>query len=833
MFWTGDTERDRHVLKGQSSPDLSVTALRFTSAAGTQPARTYLNANNDVSLTFTPLFEGVRNGNLLGTFGIDFDTTTGVCTVDPATPLLRKRNFIAEVVAAPHPAGTPGTTFREVIRFHVHSSVVRTWLTPSTLTVRPEDAGRPEFTDYRFTVHAQYDDGTVADITLLHGVTWLPAGNFGAVGQIRLQAADVSGNDIVVRALYPVPGGPPVECQGTIHIAREWGAEPNPPTAAIVPGGGWPGTIRPQSVPNVLFLGDGFTVADQASFNRITDSYVHHMKSDKLMRPFDRLATSINFWRTFVAGPRGISVRSELYYHPEGGKNYARALPIATKPVAGKPWNIEHMIYAIGLPIPADKNRANNILKTEWGLLLEEDPAPHINDDLIGQWKALADRVFAEEVDAFPGLSYGEPPAANRNDNYSLRLHDGRGGVGILRTFYRRLASDSGVALDGNVVLGNLWAEADTTFQTTHFNNTDLVVIVTSVPGGRAANATGYMTLGPRSGNLWFEATLNPSRKEVRLTFPNIPADASKDSCRTMTHELAHSFGLGDEYADRPTPFQPQADALANWANLQTAQNVKSAGRFAGNQIKWKWHRIKKAALVDAPIIGPAGGPFDVPLRLGQGQQFAAGDRVLLRLRQRGRPLNAVPDVLPPAQELRVQSMTRRALQPGGPLLDVLLIAPVTAGSITLAQIQRFVPGSIVFIPTPAPSSVSSSAYPYAEIVALNVKNEITNGNRPLWAHPAGDQTKGPDVQPPNLDNIDLPGLDWCFKNKTRIIGLYEGGAQRARDIFHPAGTCMMRNDHDEAAEFCHVCRYVIVDMVDPSKHFEIDIDYEDVYAQG
>jgi hypothetical protein len=113
------------------------------------------------------------------------------------------------------------------------------------------------------------------------------------------------------------------------------------------------------------------------------------------------------------------------------------------------------------------------------------------------------------------------------------------------------------------------------------------------------------------------------------------------------------------------------------------------------------------------------------------------------------------------------------------------------------------------------------------------VKNEITNGNRPLWAHPAGDQTKGPDVQPPNLDNIDLPGIDWCFKNKTRIIGLYEGGAQRARDIFHPAGNCMMRDDHDEAAEFCHVCRYVIVDMVDPSKHFEIDLDYGDVYAQG
>jgi hypothetical protein len=42
-----------------------------------------------------------------------------------------------------------------------------------------------------------------------------------------------------------------------------------------------------------------------------------------------------------------------------------------------------------------------------------------------------------------------------------------------------------------------------------------------------------------------------------------------------------------------------------------------------------------------------------------------------------------------------------------------------------------------------------------------------------------------------------------------------------------------MRQDHDESAEFCHVCRYVIVDFVDPRRHFEIDLDYADVYAQG
>jgi hypothetical protein len=57
MFWKESTERDWHVIKGQSSPDLSATALRFSSAGSDRFALDYLNANTDVSLTFTPLFD--------------------------------------------------------------------------------------------------------------------------------------------------------------------------------------------------------------------------------------------------------------------------------------------------------------------------------------------------------------------------------------------------------------------------------------------------------------------------------------------------------------------------------------------------------------------------------------------------------------------------------------------------------------------------------------------------------------------------------------------------------------------------------------------------------
>ena len=42
----------------------------------------------------------------------------------------------------------------------------------------------------------------------------------------------------------------------------------------------------------------------------------------------------------------------------------------------------------------------------------------------------------------------------------------------------------------------------------------------------------------------------------------------------------------------------------------------------------------------------------------------------------------------------------------------------------------------------------------------------------------------------------------------------------------------MMRDNRDAHAEFCAVCRYVMVDLVAPEFHPEIDADYDKVYPQ-
>lgn len=808
IYWARGWERDIHVVRGGASPSLAQHGLRFHRQDGTTAsAADYLAATPDVTLRFRPRFRGTLSNDLLIGQGLIVDTTTGAIIASLFQPL-PKRNFIMEVSATDT---TDGSVYTEVVRVHVHESVSRLWLTPERLTLRRTDP--LDFARYRFTARAEFDDGVVGDLTLHRFTTWTPPTNVGSDGRLWIAPVNNPGDEITITAtLDPEFGGH--SASAVLRVGQPWSSEPNPPKASIVPGGGWPGTVRPEGVPNVLFLGDGFTTADRASFEGITNRLVQHLKTNRLARPFDLLSTSMNFWRTFFpAAAPGISVRSEVFTFTRGSSTVARPLDPVTPPRAGRPWDIENLLYEVGLPVPADKAKTNAALRAEWAAQVDVDPGANATDALIGQWKMRAERGFIDEIDSFPGMSYGDPPAANENDFYSVNLHEDRGGVGALRSFYRTLQSESGVTLDPARPLGLLWAEREAGFR---FDNTDLVVLLTAFPGGRALNATGYMTLSTKKGNVDLPVAPIPGRRAFRLVPGPVPATVHGQCSRTMAHELAHSFGLGDEYHEKARRYQNQADTLENYANLQTERDVKNGGAtFLGDHIRWRWHRIAKAAVIEGAITDLGGGRFRIPLHLGHGIQFKQGNVVLLRLRPRLLPLPKNPTVL--ATELEIAAP---------PAADAIEVRAAGGAALTLPQLAPFVAGSIVYLPTPAPASVRSDSYKYGEMVALNVKNVITNQNRPLTAVPCV-LTSENELQVPDLTGIDVPG---CFKHKPRIVGLYEGGAQHSCGIFHPTGTCIMRRSGDEDAEFCAVCRYILVDFVDPRKHFSIDLDYGKIY---
>jgi len=120
--------------------------------------------------------------------------------------------------------------------------------------------------------------------------------------------------------------------------------------------------------------------------------------------------------------------------------------------------------------------------------------------------------------------------------------------------------------------------------------------------------------------------------------------------------------------------------------------------------------------------------------------------------------------------------------------------------------------------------------YPFAEMVPLNIKRAITAQNRPLTQVPCID-TPGAFQQIPDLTNVEVNLRGKFFK--PFIVGLYEGGGKDTCGIMRPAGKCMMRAHYEEHAFFCPVCRYVIVDFINPFVHYEIDLEYGFIYPQS
>jgi hypothetical protein len=841
---------DWHLLHDQTSQRLDQNLVFSIVGGGAKQADEYIAHNQDVTLVFQPLFKGSVNGDLFEDHGIHVNRKTGQIKIDSTLPLLRKSNFIIEATAT---NTGDGSKFAGVIRIQVHQSAVRIWLTPDLLTVRPTTTERPETTSYGFTVRAEFDDGVVGDITKNHGVTWSPSSNvssglFG--GSLIITAGNNPGGpDIQITANWP--GASVAPAKAKMRVEKAWSADPNIPKLQIVPGAGWPGTIAPERVPNILFLGDGFPAA--AEFVAITDRLVENLKSNPWIHPFDFLATSMNFWRVFVPALKaGISVRNEVFTFTQDGKKFARALPAARKPVGAQTWTVGNLFYIVGLPVPADGAKSDQNIRDDWKNLFDPQLlAPDLelqatwnrlvnpttpdeqleSDGLIEDWKSKANRTFIDEMDGFPGMSYGDPPAANQDDVFSLGLHPARAGF-RLESFYSALMSANNVKLAGDRPIGLLWANEDPSFKLPN-----IVVYLSSIPGGRANSAIAMST---KTENMDFLVDPVVGRNAVQLAPFAIESSADlADSCRTLAHEIAHNFGLGDEYQETATSFADQTNELEGSANLQTEGSAKTAGEFSGDEIKWNWHRITRAALIEfnpddptKPPITETDGKFQIPVRLGQAAQFGKDDKLLLRVREWKKPLKKKPDTLLHNQELKVVEI--KLYKPGvtaPPPMDRIIVEPVNGGAVTIDQLKRFKEGSIVYLPTPAPESVRSADYPYAEMVALNIKNFISPApgrhGRPLTPVPCDNvvsiDRQFPQLEPLNLSKRYFPPM---------IIGLYEGGAKCTCQIYHPAGMCMMANNHVEHTEFCFVCNYIIVDFVNPFLHFEIDREYENQYPQ-
>jgi hypothetical protein len=817
MSWNAPDEIslacDIHVLRGHSSPNL-LDRLRVVSPAGSLLASAYLALpSNDVTFTFRPLFIGTPNGPLYEGLGLHCDTTTGVVRVDANPPPLTVSNFIIEVTATN--VGTT-QTFQERMRVQVHGAVTRVWLTPGRLTVRPPPGGAGD-TQMRFVVRAQFDDGVLGDLTAGHDVSWSPVAHVFGNGSLVVNAADARGSEFDVFATLPAAFGEqspgvPWSTTGKLRVEKGWDEMifTERPEIEPISGSGLPTKTTPETeMPNVLIVSEGWAASDQADFVRMTTEIVNILRNAELLRPYPRLIDSMCFWRLFVpATTRAISVLTEVYTFSKDGQQYARWLPPATSPPPSGNLDLENLVYVVGLPVPGDAGRSVSSARSRWTQTCRDYVASRVDDDVIEAWVALANRTFVDCVDTEFHMAMGQSPTAGQDDTRIFRTPTlFRGSDNLARaTPVVRTTAD----LFGGRPLGELWMR-NAPAPPPRFVNSQLVVCIAAIPGGRALAQTpvvmsaredlGAFRIRPSGLHPGFELTGGE---------PALPSDM-RVLATTFAHELAHKFGLGDEYGELRTPF---AGAAAS-PNTQTDAELRDpvSNRLRGTSIRWTWHRIEAAALIEAATTA-LGAQFVLHVHTGHAAQFKAGDHVLLRLRG----FRAAWDNSPIVSTFEVQV--------DHTVSDDQIVVTAPAGT-TLLQMQQFAPGSIVFRPVVAPPSIRDATYPYMQLIPKAIREAVTANNAPQFTEGCNTNNFG-GKQRPSLPKINPLR---CFKNTWRVIGLYEGGSRHTCGIYHPAGWCLMRNNSDDATELCAVCRYVLTDLIDPSVHAAVEEMYRDIYT--
>ena len=155
------------------------------------------------------------------------------------------------------------------------------------------------------------------------------------------------------------------------------------------------------------------------------------------------------------------------------------------------------------------------------------------------------------------------------------------------------------------------------------------------------------------------------------------------------------------------------------------------------------------------------------------------------------------------------------------------LVLETTDGNPLSADFLKLLAGEvmIVYKPMEAPASVATATYKYAEIISKKVLDYLVLQPNAFNALP--DSANGNaiteiiDDSSEQSTSIPRDLVPFSFTQKKKIVGLYSGGHLYHGEIYHPTGKCFMRSEyHDERLDsFCCVCRYILVDMIDPSKH--------------
>lgn len=655
-----------------------------------------------------------------------------------------------------------------LFRVSVHSTITKLWVGNNSVTMVPGSQ------NYVLSVYALFDaDTTVCDITSHPYLTYNSTSTSVATVDSKGRLTSGSNLEGVTSVTVSAPGG--VQSLSSVQVTVVAASSDTVLTQLDL--------SKNAAAHNLLILAEGFAADDKADFDKYAKLLKSEMFGELRCEPFLLLANSWNVWMKFEPSMEsGISVGPPLTerFFPEdpnqvgvGGSGSGQYLFQAKDSRYGLMYSarLGERPFQVGNP-PSDSFGAG----VQWVAEPADAAYRSIGQDL---------RRINPEL-----------PLARQMDAYFNTLTDQQGNQ-----------------------IGSAWMSHTDGGQ----EGVDFKRVVFIVCDQRTAGTTF---------NIGIAAT--PSEQSVILVpspIPGPPYDhhgsvpASPESFTDIVvHELGHSLWLGDEYNDNANsatlPNAQRTEIESKYINLTTFLNQSNGDDTPPKPsavFKWNCDRMILSSATQQVTSPLASGPLTVSLSPNDAARWTnfTTKSSLAYIRPSILAIAGVAKGFASAQLGLEFDPTKYAYGPYSWQIagETLTLTPAVVSAARNPNYPNAdLPlGSVVYIP-----KLDSNGNILTLISGPVLQFINANGPFPLGTGPNLGHTE---VPPSAIHLLTYPSQMY------EVIGLYTGGGTWTHGVYRPSGMCRMRDQYNHTA-FCFVCKYLIVDQIDPSQLADLDKQY-------